>query len=359
MTIADARLYRYRLPLAEPLPVGDRTLTERRGLLLRVTDENGAEGWGEAAPLPGFSPESLDEATDHAHRLRARLVGLDLPAPDVDAVLRALPTLDGPPSVRFAGESAVVELMAAHHGGSVPRVLGGTSGTVALNALLTAGDADFEAAAEQVRRAGYRAVKLKVGRAAVEADVRRVRRLHAALGSAVALRLDANRKWEWEEAVSFADAVGDVPIEYVEEPLRAPDGLRDLVARTGLSVALDETTREGAPEDVPPGLPVRAVVLKPTLLGGIAETRRWAAWARRRDAAPVLSASYESGIGLRMLVGLAGALSDVAVGLSTYTRLAADVLRPRLSLEGAEVDVEQAYASAVDRSAVRLLASTP
>jgi O-succinylbenzoate synthase len=60
-----------------------------------------------------------------------------------------------------------------------------------------------------------------------------------------------------------------------------------------------------------------------------------------------------------MLVGLAGALSDVAVGLSTYTRLAADVLRPRLPLEGAEVDVEQAYASAVDRSAIRLLAPTP
>ena len=356
MTISEVALYHYRLPLAEPLPVGERRLTERRGLLLRVTDEDGAEGWGEAAPLPGFSPESLDEATDGAQRLRARLTGLHVPAAEIDAVLRAVPTSDVPPSVRFAAEGAVVELMAARRGGSVTRVLGGTTDTVALNALITT-DADLEVAAEQVRRAGYRAVKLKVGRAAVEADVQRVRRLHAALGDTAVLRLDANRKWECGEAVSFAEAVDDIPLAYVEEPLQDPTNLVSLVEATGLPVALDETTREWTPEEVPAALPVRAVVLKPTLLGGITETRRWAAWARRRAAAPVISASYESGIGLRMLVALAGALSNGPVGLSTYPRLAADVLRPRLPLSGAAIDVEQVYASDVDRTAVRLLAS--
>lgn len=356
MTISDVDLYHYRLPLAEPLPVGGRTLTERRGLLLRVTDEGGGEGWGEAAPLPGFSPESLDEATDGAQRLRAALTGLHVPAAEVDAVLRAVPTNEGPPSVRFAAESAVVELVAARRGTSVTRVLGGTADTVALNALITT-DADFEAAAEQVRRAGYRAVKLKVGRAAVEADAQRVRQLHAALGDAVALRLDANRRWTLPDAAKFAEILDDVPLAYVEEPLQDPTNLVSLVGKTGLPVALDETTREWTPEEVPEALPVRAVVLKPTLLGGITETRRWAAWARHHNAAPVVSASYESGVGLRMLVALAGALSNGPVGLSTYPRLAADVLRPRLPLDGAAVDVEQVYASAVDRTAVRPLAS--
>ena len=356
MTIADARLYRYRLPLTGPLPAGDRTLTERRGLLLCVTGEEGGEGWGEAAPLPGFSPETLKEATTQARRLRAALPGLDVPGADLEAALRAVPTGNWFPAVQFAAESAVVEGMAAVRGTSVAQLLGKRTGTVPMNALIPSSETDLDAVADQIRRAGYRAVKLKVGRADVETDARRVRQLHAVLGNDIALRLDANRKWTWGEAVAFAEALGDVPIEYVEEPLPAPTDLPSLIDRTGLPVALDETTRERSPEEVPADLPVRAVVLKPTLLGGIVTTRRWAKWARHRNAEPVISASYESGVGLRMLVALAASLSETPAGLSTYGRLAADVLCPRLPLEGANVDVEQVGTSTVDRAAIEALA---
>lgn len=59
-------LYRYRLPFSQPL-----TLHYREGLLLRLTGDDGSEGWGESAPLHGVSGESLEEA---AARLR-ELVG--------------------------------------------------------------------------------------------------------------------------------------------------------------------------------------------------------------------------------------------------------------------------------------------
>jgi O-succinylbenzoate synthase len=350
VTIADARLYRYRLPLTDSLRVGGHSLAERQGLLLRVTGPDGREGWGEAAPLPGFSPDTLDDATTQARRLRADLPGLNLAASSLDALLDRLPTNATPASVRFAVESAAVELLAATQNSSVRRVLGGGDGTVALNALIPATTPDLDAVADRIRRAGYRAVKVKVGRADAEADATRVRRLRGLLGPDVALRLDANRLWTWDAAVAFAEALGDVPLAYVEEPLRTPGRLPEFVEQTGLPVALDETTRERRPETLPADFPVRAVVLKPTLLGGIGETRRWAEWARARDATLVLSASYESGVGLRMLAALAGALSEAPAGLSTYSRLADDVLRPRLSLDGAEADVEQGYASDVDRS---------
>jgi O-succinylbenzoate synthase len=356
VTIADARLYRYRLPLTEALPVGDRTLTERCGLLLCVTGEAGEEGWGEVAPLPGFSPETLEEATAQARRVRAVLPGLGVPEADLDAALRAVPAENWSSSVRFAAESAVVELIAAVRRTTVARVLGGHTGTVAMNALIPSSEVDLDAAADRIRRAGYRAVKLKVGRADIETDARRVRQLHGGLGGDVALRLDANRKWTREEAVAFAEALGGVPIEYVEEPLSTPTDLPSFANRTGLPVALDETTRERSPEEVPADLPVRAVVLKPALLGGIANTRRWAEWARHRNAEPVISASYESGVGLRMLVALAASFSEAPAGLSTYDRLTADVLRPRLPLAGADVEVARVGRSTVDRGALEMLA---
>jgi o-succinylbenzoate synthase len=355
--ITDAELYRYRLPLTAPLSVGGHSLSERHGLLLRVQGPGGTEGWGDVAPLPDFSSESLTEAQRQARSLFSVLMGTEGAEESIDDVLRGLPVKDTLPSVRFAIESAVVELCAAERESSVMEVLGGGRETVALNALIPDSAEDLKAAAEQVREEGYRAVKLKVGRRSVEADKARTRMLHASLPDDVALRLDANRGWTVEEAVTFADVLDHVSLSYVEEPLRDPTRLGDLVETTGLPIALDETTRERDPTMLRGSLPVRAIILKPTLLGGIAVSRKWARHAERQEATPVLSASYESGVGLRMLAALAASLSEAPAGLSTYAQFKTDVLQPHLPLNTADASIETLYASTVKRSAMEHVAS--
>jgi len=350
--ITDAQLYRYRLPLTAPLSIGDRSLTERRGLLLRIEGSAGTEGWGDVAPLPGCSSESLSEAQNQACRTLPNLVGTELAEKGIADVLRSPPVNDTAPSVRFAVESAIVELLAAVRGESVLQVLGGGRQSVSLNALILDSTEDLAAAAKRIRAQGFRAVKLKVARRSIEADVSRVRTLRAELGEDVALRLDANRGWSYDDAVAFADALSDVPLSYVEEPLRDPSRLAELVDVTGLPIALDETTRECDPTSLTDELTVRAFILKPTLLGGITVSREWARLSEAHEALPVVSASYESGVGLRMLIALAASLSEAPAGLSTYAQFETDVLRPSLALDGAAVGVETTYSSTVDRSAV-------
>jgi O-succinylbenzoate synthase len=307
-------------------------------------------GWGEAAPLPGFSRETLGEASRHLQQQAEQLAGRELTDSVIDDALRRHVDADSPPSVQFAVASAITELWADRREMSVPAMLGGGAGTVPLNALIYGDDTDFANIAERYREAGFRAVKLKVGRRTVEEDVARVQELAARLGEDVALRLDANRAWTFEQAIAFAERLEDVSVEYVEEPLEQPDRLSAFAEATGLPVAIDETTREidpGALGDVD-GL--AAVILKPTMLGGIRHVRRWVIHTLNEGAAPVFSAAYESGVGTRMLVALASVLSDAPAGLSTYTRLKADVLTPRLSMDGAEVSVDDGYAATVDQS---------
>ncbi|MFZ5785756.1 MAG: hypothetical protein ACOY3Y_04870, partial [Acidobacteriota bacterium] len=45
-----------------PGEVGNRASTwrERHGVLLEVEDDGGARGVGEASPLPGYSPDTLE-----------------------------------------------------------------------------------------------------------------------------------------------------------------------------------------------------------------------------------------------------------------------------------------------------------
>ncbi len=344
-------LYRYSVPLTAPLGSGEERQETREGLLLCLETADGATGWGEAAPLPGFSRESRAEAERALVRVAKEMRGQPLADPlRADAAVgEAFDPM--PPSVQFAVESAMLEGAAARQGQTVPERLGARS-TIELNGLIAADTDDVAAAADRYRGRAFRTVKLKVGRRPIDDDVARVHALARALDEDGHIRLDANRAWTVEDAVSFAEALSSVPLEHIEEPLADPERLPELAARTGLPVAIDETTRERSPADLSPEDPIAAVVLKPTLLGGLTTVHRWAQAARAAGAVPVVSASYESGLGLRMLVALAARLSEAAAGLSTYERLGEDVLTPRLAMEGPTVDVEATIASTVARDAL-------
>ncbi len=377
--VARAALFRYRLPLAAPLRLAGRTWTQREGLLLRLTDAEGRAGWGEAAPLPGFSRETraeaeaaLQAACDALNARRALNAGRALSAE------RALDVPAQPPSVRFAIVQAAAALRAHAAGRSLADVLAEATGaapaaTIHLNALVDGPPDAALDAARRLRAQGYRAVKLKVGRRPLADEAALVRDLARVLvpaapdgdgdgsgGDGAALRLDANRAWTFGEAVTFADAVAGVPLDYVEEPLADAARLPDLAAATGWPLALDETTRETTPE-VLAGRHAHAaaVVLKPTLLG-LDAALQWARAARMQGMRPVVSAAYESGVGLRALVACAAAWAGgaeggaVPVGLDTYRRLAADTLAPRLPLDAPAVAVADALgpAHAVDEAAL-------
>jgi len=313
-----ATLHPYRLPLTAPIVLAGRTHAHRDGVLLRVEHADGAVGWGDAAPLPGFSRESLADA--HAAltgAARAIAAGDDLPD-------------DLPPAARFAVETAFDDLAGALRPPDAPEAL-------PLAGLILGGDA--VAQARDLAAAGYRAVKLKVGRAAADAPT--VRAVRDALPPHVALRLDANRAWTPDEARRFADAVAGLDLAFVEEPLADPDGLEALARDTGLPVALDESL-SGATVLIPPW--AVAVVLKPTILGGIGATRAWVGAARAAGVPAVLSGAFESGVGMRAVAALALATGAEPAGLDPYRRLAADVLAPRLPLDAPLVRADDLFA---------------
>ncbi len=361
MRIAGFGLYRYALPLTEPLTSGGATLNERRGLLLRISGDDGSEAWGEAAPLPGFSRESLQEAAAQLLDLAAQVVGRDAAdlwnAPSFGDSGRPLPAS----SVRFCLDLALWNLRATASGKALPELVSPTPRSkVPINALIPGGDPDRALeGAHRARRAGYLTVKLKVGVLGVGEEAALVMTLREELGDDVGLRLDANRAWGFDDAWTFLRAVEDAGIEYVEEPLADPGRLADLADETGVPVALDESLVELEPEALTLHRYASAVILKPTLLGGLHRTLRFAREAARLGMRPVVSSAYESGVGTAALAALAAGVGDgpVPAGLDTYRRLAGDVLLSRLELPAPEVDVWGVIraARAVDVRSLELL----
>jgi o-succinylbenzoate synthase len=352
MKLAGFDLYRFSLPLRGPLVLKGTTLHRREGLLLRLSGDDGAEGWGESAPLPGFSEESLHQAIVQLRRLAGSLIGSEVTDDWTDrdgAFGRELERIAPAPSVRFGLELAVWNLYATSSGESWPELFAGRP-RVPVNGLLSGSGDEVLDEAQRMKNAGYEAVKLKVGARTVAEDARLVRKLVEEVGNTISLRLDANRAWGYERAAEFLR--GAPRFEYLEEPLADPARLPQLVREFGVPVALDESLVGMEPEVLAEHRYARAVVLKPTLLGGMANTLRMAERALRLGMTPVVSSAYESGVGTAALVALAAGIGDhpVPAGLDTYRALADDVLDTPLGLPAPSVDVgETAVASrAVD-----------
>ena len=60
ITIADVALAPYALPFERPIVTARGTYRFRRGTLLRLTDDAGRLGYGDAAPWPGFASSDAE-----------------------------------------------------------------------------------------------------------------------------------------------------------------------------------------------------------------------------------------------------------------------------------------------------------
>ena len=338
MKLAGFDLYEYDLPLTSRMTTESRARLSRRGFVLRLTSDSGETGWGEIAPLPGVSREGLVRAAEELRGLKDALSGAELH--DWSPAAPAWRALAGPisPSVCCGLELALWNLGAPQE----------SAATVLVNGLL-AGAADrVLRSARQMAAAGYRAVKLKVGMRPIKEEIELVAKTRDILGETIDLRLDANRRWRLGEAVAFAQAVSRYDIAYVEEPTADPREFGAFFSESGVPVALDETLIDSGLDHIESLRGIRAFVLKPTLLGGFHAAYGLAIKARSLNIQPVVSACYESGIGILGLARFTSFLSPthLPAGLDTYQWLKTDLLVPRLSMNNGQLEIRSSLDSA-------------
>jgi O-succinylbenzoate synthase len=290
---------RYSLPFGTTVWTSRGPWQVREGLYVRVERPDGTFGLGEAAPIPSFGTETVDEA-----EAGCRSIGDRFDDRAWSRVPRNLRTL----------RNALAYAMGS--GGAAPRHT-----SLGVAALLPAGRAALAAVHPKVD-AGFRVFKWKVGIGAADDEMAILDDLLGALPPGSMVRLDANGAWNRRTAEKWLGHASERPVEFVEQPVDpgakgAEDCLAGLAADYPVPIALDESI--SCDEDVGRWLDRGwrgYFVIKPALMG---EVRSVLGRLAAADARVVFSSALETAVGaqaaLRLAFSWPGRVSALGFGV--------------------------------------------
>ncbi|MBV8537779.1 MAG: mandelate racemase/muconate lactonizing enzyme family protein [Alphaproteobacteria bacterium] len=246
MIIAKIEAFPLRIPFkrgnqAAAAAWGDKDLPTADSLLVKVTTDQGLAGWGEAFGFRAVTSAKLaiDELIaplclgQDATRIAALML-------DVQKQLHVF----GRGGALMFGLSAVDialwDIAGKAANAPLHRLLGGAGAVdLACYASLVR-YSDPGLVGDNVRQAmdaGFRSLKLH------EIELPAIRAARDAAGSDVELMLDVNCAWSLNEALAKADALREIRLKWLEEPIWPPEnfnGLAELRRTCGIPIAAGE-----------------------------------------------------------------------------------------------------------------------
>jgi L-Ala-D/L-Glu epimerase len=296
--LSSVEVIPYALPFKEPYVTARGVLREREMVLLRVRDEDGVVGLGEAVPLALRGGATLTEVVEELKGFaeRQEIYGLSAPA-------------------RCAIEIALMDLRERRIEKS------GESQAVPCNATLIAGPPE-EVASNALRwaDAGYTTFKLKLG--AGWDDVGQVRAVRDAVGPKARIRIDANAAWDVGLAKRVLAELEAFDIELAEQPVTTLEEMAEVAIDTSIPLAADESVRSR--EEAEKAKRKRACAytgIKLSKVGGPEEALRIA------DVLPAyITSALDGPVGIAAAARVAQSLGgELAHGLATQRLFASTI----------------------------------
>jgi o-succinylbenzoate synthase len=332
MGIQQIELYRVTLRYKEPFRIAPAASSESRSIIVKITTDYDAIGWGESSPskrVTGETPETVIKILD---KIAPRLIDQCPLRIEYDVELMDS-IVNGNPAAKAAIDMALHDILGKTARKPLFMLMGGYRMGVLTDITLSI-KSPREMADDAVKavKRGFKALKVKVGVNPAE-DVERVKLIREAVGNDVQIRIDANQGWTRQKAVEVLKKIAKFDIEFVEQPVPTEDlkGLISLRKNSPISVMADESIH--SPEDAALLIQAGAVDLiniKLMKSGGILKARKIAAIAEASGIPCMIGCMGESEIGIAAGAHLAAAVRNIQ-----YADLDSDILlKDKLVKEG-------------------------
>ena len=290
---SEVRWYKKVLHFKTPARTSRGALQERVTNILEV--RNGEfHGYGECCTMPGLLPMPTDKQMDEVclSLQKNGFKGWNTPTPS---------------PIRFAVECAFLSVLR----GGAPRwdtpFTRSEQGLRIHHLVWMSGvDAMLQSMAIGVKK-GFRCLKMKVGAFPFEQELAMLREARSAFPH-VEIRVDANGAFAPHEALQKLHALAEVGISSIEQPIAVNqwEQMAELCRISPLPIALDEELianchTESERELLLHSIKPAAVVIKPSLHGGIIAAEHWARLAEEMNIDWWVNSALESSIGLTAL----------------------------------------------------------
>ena len=333
------------LPMRKPVIMAGEEVRQANNMLVRLTADDGAVGWGEAAAAPTMTGETIESMVAAVHHFAPALVGRT--ADDIGGSLAIMHrAMYGNHGAKAAIEIALHDLVGRATGRPAHALLGDRRRS-RLPVLGVIGGGDLEgdlrdAAAKKA--AGVTVFKIKVGIDTAAHDAARTCRICEVIGAGCVISADANQGFSTNEAIAYVRGVAGAGLDFFEQPLAAEDldGMAAVAAATEIAIGADEGIH--APSDIRrhhEHRAARGVSLKAIKLGGM---RAVVAAARLCSelgmSVNVSCKTGETSIACAAALHIAAVIPEVAWGLTlTNGALGEDVTLQPILTEGGYVNV--------------------
>lgn len=313
MKISRIEVYQVSIGLEQPFVIATDTITTINSVIVKVVDDRGNIGWGEAAPQPVILGETSGSILACLDLIARNLIRKD--PRRIEEIVEMMDRLIyRNTAAKAAIDMAIHDLIGKAWGEPLWYLLGGAKEKIETD--LTIGIRPSDEAIKDVLnllREGFKVIKLKVGRDFKE-DIKRVKAMREAIGDEVRIRIDANQGWTCQQAIYALKSMAEYNMEFVEQPVHALgiSGLASIRRATSIPVMVDESVHQ--PEDAVRVIKEDAadyINIKLMKSGGFWQARKIAAIAEAAGIGCMVGSMIETDLAITAAVHLATAVSNV------------------------------------------------
>jgi L-Ala-D/L-Glu epimerase len=244
MKITDIRTTTLKAPLKTPFITSLRRVDSLEDLVVIIKCDDGSVGYGEGAPTPVITGETIGTMTAAIEYIKPFIIGLEIDKFELilnnihNSILKNT-------TAKSALEIALFDLKAQAAKLPLYKMLGGTKTSFKTDITISMNDTDkMVNDSLHAVELGYDTLKIKIGNDPKK-DIERITAIENALDHNIKLRLDANQGWTAQECVMLLHILEKKEIipEFIEQPVAADDleGLKYIKERVQTPLLADES----------------------------------------------------------------------------------------------------------------------
>ena len=298
MKIDQFEIYPYSIPFIRAIETSGKKHISRNGVWIKIKSKNNF-GWGDAAPLTGFSRENLQEVHYALEGFHQAIIDDNYDIEELFTLIK-IHTEDCP-SAQFGLETALYDLLSKYSNKALAYYLNDN----ALNKILLNGIAGIHSPKDR-----YGIMKVKVGFRNLFDEIEIMKDYTQTFGKETKFRLDANGAFDLTRAIRFCKEMEQFNIDYIEQPIDKGNlqDMAELRYHTEIPIAIDEGLIDKVSAiNAISEQSADVFIIKPMVSGGFIECAEIVKLADKEKIRTIITSSLESIIGRASCMHLAAA----------------------------------------------------